>query len=350
MNNSGGTLPVGRNCSWTCLSWFECCGTGDRNTGTRTVGAQGYCGSVWWSWPYANTWTERSPRWMEVHTRWSFPPSPTDYSLLCHSKSLQAIMCLCRISWGTVWARGTDVPSWAWPPCCGSTLGRQRSVVPGNWSNWWFVSPKLMGEWVPRWFLKSTMSSLVLLTFSVRLGYLISASVSSSLLIRLITVVSSANLMIWLPPCMAEQSCVNSEYSCGLRHQPCGAPVLRTRVDEVLLPIITTWGLPVRKSMGVLGVNKSKSYKITSIASEGNKHNMQGHAWHVFEVYSANSIYILYIYCIYCIYIDSYIVYIYIYNYIKGRTLLSKASQACFTCEEGPDPADVVQSNSTKSG
>ena len=30
--------------------------------------------------------------------------------------------------------------------------------------------------------------------------------------------------------------------------QPCGAPVLRVRVEEVLLPILTAWGLPVRKS------------------------------------------------------------------------------------------------------
>jgi len=32
---------------------------------------------------------------------------------------------------------------------------------------------------------------------------------------------------------------VNREYSRGLRQQPCGTPVLRTRVDEVLLSIIT---------------------------------------------------------------------------------------------------------------
>lgn len=47
--------------------------------------------------------------------------------------------------------------------------------------------------------------------------------------------VSSANLMMWLLPCMSEQSSVNREYSWGLMQQHCGAPVLRTRVDEVFL-------------------------------------------------------------------------------------------------------------------
>ncbi len=40
--------------------------------------------------------------------------------------------------------------------------------------------------------------------------------------------------------CVAVQSCVYREYKRGLRTQPCGAPVLRTRGDEVLLPILTT--------------------------------------------------------------------------------------------------------------
>ncbi len=35
-------------------------------------------------------------------------------------------------------------------------------------------------------------------------------------------------------------SCVYREYRSGLRTQPCGAPVLRVRGDEVLLPILTT--------------------------------------------------------------------------------------------------------------
>ncbi len=48
--------------------------------------------------------------------------------------------------------------------------------------------------------------------------------------------------------CVAVQSCVYREYRSGLKMQPWGAPVLRTRGDEVLLPILTTWLLPVRKS------------------------------------------------------------------------------------------------------
>ncbi len=40
--------------------------------------------------------------------------------------------------------------------------------------------------------------------------------------------------------CVAVQSCVYRQYRSGLRTQPCGAPVLRTRGDEVLLPILTT--------------------------------------------------------------------------------------------------------------
>ncbi len=39
---------------------------------------------------------------------------------------------------------------------------------------------------------------------------------------------------------MAVQSCVYREYRSGLRTQPCGAPVLRVRGDDVLLPILTT--------------------------------------------------------------------------------------------------------------
>ncbi len=66
--------------------------------------------------------------------------------------------------------------------------------------------------------------------------------------IRPVTVVSSANLTMTLELCVAVQSCVYRQYRSGLRTQPCGAPVLRIRGDEVLLPILTTWLLPVRKS------------------------------------------------------------------------------------------------------
>ncbi len=58
----------------------------------------------------------------------------------------------------------------------------------------------------------------------------------------------SANLTMTLELCVAVQSCVYRQYRSGLRTQPCGAPVLRIRGDEVLLPILTTWLLPVRKS------------------------------------------------------------------------------------------------------
>ncbi len=67
-------------------------------------------------------------------------------------------------------------------------------------------------------------------------------------MIRSITIVSSANLTMMLDLCVVVQLCVYREYRSGLRMQPWGAPVLRIRGDEVLLPILTTWLLPVRKS------------------------------------------------------------------------------------------------------
>ncbi|KAI3362878.1 hypothetical protein L3Q82_001913 [Scortum barcoo] len=56
--------------------------------------------------------------------------------------------------------------------------------------------------------------------------------------------VSSANLMMVLELWVATQSCVNREYSRGLSTQPWGAPVFRVRVEDVVLPIRTAWGLP----------------------------------------------------------------------------------------------------------
>ena len=44
------------------------------------------------------------------------------------------------------------------------------------------------------------------------------------------------------------QSWVNREYRRGLSTHPWGAPVLRISVADVLLPTLTTWGRPVRKS------------------------------------------------------------------------------------------------------
>ena len=41
---------------------------------------------------------------------------------------------------------------------------------------------------------------------------------------------------------------VNREYRRGLSTHPCGASVLRVSVAEVLLPTLSIWGRPVRKS------------------------------------------------------------------------------------------------------
>ena len=54
--------------------------------------------------------------------------------------------------------------------------------------------------------------------------------------------------MIELDVCMATQSWVNREYRRVLSTHPCGAPVLRSSGVEMLLPTLTTWGRPVRKS------------------------------------------------------------------------------------------------------
>ena len=50
-------------------------------------------------------------------------------------------------------------------------------------------------------------------------------------------------LELWV----STQSSVNREYRRGLSTQPWGAPVFRVRVEDVVLPIRTTCGLPVRK-------------------------------------------------------------------------------------------------------
>ncbi len=71
--------------------------------------------------------------------------------------------------------------------------------------------------------------------------HLLSVGVSSLSVIRPITVVSSANLTMTLELCVAVQSCVYREYRSGAEERsPAGAPVLRIRGDEVLLPILTT--------------------------------------------------------------------------------------------------------------
>ncbi|KAI3368821.1 hypothetical protein L3Q82_025800 [Scortum barcoo] len=56
-------------------------------------------------------------------------------------------------------------------------------------------------------------------------------------------VVSSANFTMVFVEWMAEQSLVKRVKRAGLSTQPCGVPVLRTSVEDVLSPILTTCGL-----------------------------------------------------------------------------------------------------------
>ena len=53
--------------------------------------------------------------------------------------------------------------------------------------------------------------------------------------------------MIELEACVAMQSWVNRECRRRLSTHPCGAPVLRISIVEMLLPTFSTWGRPVRK-------------------------------------------------------------------------------------------------------
>lgn len=48
---------------------------------------------------------------------------------------------------------------------------------------------------------------------------------------------------------VATQSCMSRGFRRDLSMQPRGAPVLRVRVEGLMLPIHMTWGLPVRKFM-----------------------------------------------------------------------------------------------------
>lgn len=102
--------------------------------------------------------------------------------------------------------------------------------------------------------LKSTMTSLVLLVFRSRLlskPRFVRCSFSSREWVSSLsymmrpddTVVSSANFVTVFVGWMAEQPCVNRMKRAGLSTQPCGVPVLRTKVDYVQPPILTTRGL-----------------------------------------------------------------------------------------------------------
>ena len=53
--------------------------------------------------------------------------------------------------------------------------------------------------------------------------------------------------MMVLESCLAVQSRVNREYRRGLGTHHCGALVLRISEVEILFPIYTTWGRPVRE-------------------------------------------------------------------------------------------------------
>ena len=57
------------------------------------------------------------------------------------------------------------------------------------------------------------------------------------------------------------------EYSRGLRTHPWGAPMLRVSVEEVLLPILTACGLPVRKSRIQMLRVKSRPRALSLVAS-----------------------------------------------------------------------------------
>lgn len=68
------------------------------------------------------------------------------------------------------------------------------------------------------------------------------------MLMRPTTVISSANLMMWLVLWLGTQSWVNRVKSNGLITHPCGAPVLSVMVLDVFPPTHTFCGLSDRKS------------------------------------------------------------------------------------------------------
>ncbi len=68
------------------------------------------------------------------------------------------------------------------------------------------------------------------------------------------TVVSSANLMMWLELNLAVQSWVSSVKSSGLSTQPCGAPVLSVVVLEVLWDYFVECRAEVNEQHSNIGV------------------------------------------------------------------------------------------------
>ncbi len=110
------------------------------------------------------------------------------------------------------------------------------------------LSLMVSGGWSTGFLLKSITTSFVLLKLRDRLltphhsANCATSSllcVSSLLLMRPTTNVSSANLMMWFELNLAVQSWVSSVKSSGLSTQPCGAPVLSVVVLEVLWPTRT---------------------------------------------------------------------------------------------------------------
>lgn len=81
MSSSVGTLPVGRNCL-NLLFLVRMLGNRQLDHRSWTVGVQGDCGPVLWSWPYTDTWTKISLRWMEVHNLFRCPDATSRVFLL----------------------------------------------------------------------------------------------------------------------------------------------------------------------------------------------------------------------------------------------------------------------------
>ena len=193
-----------------------------------------------------------------------------------------SVWCKC-LRWRGEWLRWSFQP---FSPLAASRGPSGESRGGGRWRRCWAFfmvelvfrdQVKFSARWTPRNFVFFTIStgepwmfsdswSLCGLqkstTISVVLSYIrlltlhqvISCSTSSLyvdpsfLSMRPTTVVLSANLMMWFESCSAVQSWVRTVNSNGLSTKPLGASVLSVVVLEVLFPIRTVWGLPVRKS------------------------------------------------------------------------------------------------------
>lgn len=106
-------------------------------------GAQDDCGPVRWSWPSTNTGTGRSPRWMEMHTPWPFPPYRRPSGWLSWQNALYGATVRCaqclNISTLTL-LFVADLPnhsqwdnSCIWPTETGRDHGRKTLCVSSSW-------------------------------------------------------------------------------------------------------------------------------------------------------------------------------------------------------------------------